>query len=82
MSSDEEQPPKMDGPFYDNDGINLLYDSNDDPSFLDGPFYDEAVVSIWFLHLYYRRFTVIWRPKEITRNEERWIYTPTLCERL
>lgn len=34
MSSDDEQPRKLDGPFYDNYEINQIYDSDDEPPFL------------------------------------------------
>ena len=39
--SDDELPPKLDGPYYDDEPFVSEYNSDDPPPQLDGPFLDE-----------------------------------------
>lgn len=36
-------PPLLDGPYYDDDVIERIYNSDDEAPILDGPFYDQQV---------------------------------------
>lgn len=39
--SDDELPPQLDGPYYDDEPFVSSYNSDDPPPQLDGPFLDE-----------------------------------------